>query len=53
MIYIIHKIFAIAEKSSKLKDNIFECFFKKYSKILIFLKRLIFFITYNDGKSKA
>ena len=31
-----------------LKDNIFECFFKRYNRVSI-----SFFITYNDGKFKA
>ena len=30
-----------------LKDNTFECFFKKYNRLLLFL------IIYNDEKSKA
>ena len=36
-----------------LKDNIYECFFKKYNILLVSFKKLSFFITYNDGKSKA
>ena len=36
-----------------LKYNISECFFKKYNRLLFLLKTIIFFITYNDGKSKA
>ena len=34
-----------------LKDNIFECFLKKYNKLLLFLKKI--FIVYNDEKSKS
>ena len=36
-----------------LKDNIFEFFFKNYNRLLFlyFLKNLVFFIIYNDGKS--
>ena len=34
-----------------LKDNIFEFFFKKYNNFN--LKKIFFFIIYNDGKSKA
>ena len=32
-----------------LKDNIFACFFKKYNRVLFFLKRLIFIKIYNNG----
>ena len=60
MIYVIDKklalisIFSISIVSMNyLKDNIFECFFKKYNILLVFLKKLRFFITYNDGKPKA
>ena len=35
-----------------LNDNIFECFFKKYNKLLS-LEKKVFFIVYNDRKSKA
>ena len=35
-----------------LKDNIFECFFKKYNRLLL-LFLINFFTTYNDGKSKT
>ena len=46
MIYVIHKMLALLKNHMDyLKDNIFECFFKKYNKL--------FFITNNDGKSKA
>ena len=34
-----------------VKDNIFECFFKKYNKL--FSKKKIFFIIYNNEKSKV
>ena len=38
MIYIIHKILALTKNHlNYLKDNIFECFFKKYNRLLIFL----------------
>ena len=33
-----------------LKDNFFECFFKKYNRLLIFLKKIFFFIIYNNEK---
>ena len=35
-----------------LKNNIFECFFKKDNKLLFF-KKIIFFKIYNEEKSKA
>ena len=53
MIYIIHKISALLTNHQNfLKDSIFECFFKKYNRLLIFFKKSIFFITYNNGKFK-
>ena len=36
-----------------LKDNILECFFIKYNRLLFFLKKLFVFIIYNDEKSKS
>ena len=37
MIYIIHKILALLKNHlNYLKDNIFECFFKKYNRLLFF-----------------
>ena len=54
MIYIIHKMLALLKNHLNfLKDSIFECFFKEYHRLLIFLKTLIFFITYNNGKFKS
>ena len=54
MLYIIHKILVLLQNHlNYLKDDIFECFFKKYNRLLIFFKKIIFFITNNDGKSKA
>ena len=35
-----------------LKDNIFECSFKKYNRLLLFFV-INFFTTYNDGKFKT
>ena len=50
MIYITHKILVMLKSHlNYLKDNIFECFFKKYN----FFKKINFFITYNDGKLKT
>ena len=52
MTYTIHKVLPLIENNlNYLKDNIFECFCKKYNRLLIFL--LIFLITCNDGKFKA
>ena len=37
MIYIIHKILVpIKNHLNYLKDNVFECFFKKYDRLLFF-----------------
>ena len=37
MIYIIHKILVLLENHQNyFKDNIFECFFKKYNRLLFF-----------------
>ena len=36
-----------------LKDSIFECFFKEYNRLSFFLKKVIFFTTYNDGNFKS
>ena len=47
MICIIHKMLALLKNHPNfLKDNIFKCFFKKYN-------RLLFFMTYNNGKFKS
>ena len=53
MIYIICKILVLFKNHMNfLNDNIFECFFKKYNKLLS-LEKKVFFIVYNDRKSKA
>ena len=50
MIYVIHKMLVLLKNHlNHLKDNNFECFFKKYNFFFVFL--IFFFITYNDGKS--
>ena len=47
-VYIIHKILVL------LKNHLnWEWFFKKYNRLLFFKKTIIFFIIYNDEKSKA
>ena len=39
MIYIIHKMLALLKNHLKyLQDNILECFFKKYNRLLFILK---------------
>ena len=55
MIYIIHKILALLKNYlNYLKDNIFECFFKKYNRLLFFKKNNFFHnMQYNDEKAKA
>ena len=43
MIHIIHKILVLIKNYlNYLKDNVFECFFKKYNRLLFF-KEIIFF----------
>ena len=36
MIYTIHKILVLIKNHLNLKDNIFECFFKKHNRLLFF-----------------
>ena len=54
MIYIIRKMLLLVKlyHLNYIKDNIFECFSKKYIKLLFF-KKLIFSKIYNDEKSKT
>ena len=41
MIYRIHKILVLLKNHlNYLKDNIFECFFKKYNQLLFFQKKI-------------
>ena len=43
MIYIIHKILVLIRNNLNcLKNRIFECFFKEYNRLLIFLKIYFF-----------
>ena len=43
MIYIIHKMLVVLKNHlNYLKDKIFECFFKKYNRLFIFSKDIIF-----------
>ena len=54
MIYIIHKMLVLLKNHlNYLKDNILECFFIKYNRLLFFFKKLFVFIIYNDEKSKS
>ena len=54
IIYIIHKILVLLRNHLNYhKDNIFEYFFKNCNRLLFFFKKVIFFIIYNDRKSKA
>ena len=49
MIFTFYKILVLIKNHlNYLKDNIFERFFKKYNRILFFLKK--FFQTCNNGK---
>ena len=44
MIYTIHKILVSIENHlNYVQDNIFECVFKEYNKLLIFFKKIVFF----------
>ena len=44
MIYILYKMLVVFKNHLYyLKDNVFECFFKKYNRLLFFLTKLIFF----------
>ena len=52
MIYIVHKILVLVENYlNYLKDNIFECCFKKYIRLLFLLKEVFF--SQHGGKSKV
>ena len=43
MIYIIHKILVLIKNHlNHLKDNIFECFLKRYNRLLFFKKKIFF-----------
>ena len=55
MIYIIHKILILPKNHlNYFKGSIFEYFFKEHNRLLfIFFFKIIFFTTYNDGKSKV
>ena len=52
MIHVICKVLVLLKNHlTRLKDNIFKFFFKKYNGHS-FIKKMIFYIIYNDGKSK-
>ena len=53
MVYLIYKILLLIKNNMNyLKDNLFEFFLRNVIKYLFFRKN-IFFIIYNDGKSKV
>ena len=59
MIYIIYKVLLLLKNHlNYLKDNIFECFFKKYNRLFIIIIIIIIniiisnVITYNDDHEK-
>ena len=52
----IHKILAfLKDHLNYLKDNILECLFKRYNRLLFYFYffLIIFFATYNDEKFKT
>ena len=51
MIYIM--LVLLKNHRNYLKDNILECFFKEYNRLLFFDKIIYTIITCNNGKSKA
>ena len=54
LIYIIHKMLALIRNNlNYLKDSIFECFFRKYNRLLVFIENDFFFTTYNNGMSQS
>ena len=53
MIYIIHKILELLKNHLiYLKDNIFECFFKKYNKLSYFFKKDSQYIMMENPRSE-
>ena len=53
MIYIIHKMSVLLRSHLNcLKESVFECFFKEYSRLL-FIFLIFFFTTYSDGNVKS
>ena len=43
MIYIIHEMLVLLKNQlNYLKDSIFECFFREYNRLLLFLKKIFF-----------
>ena len=54
MIYIIHNTLVLLKNYlNYLEVGIFKLFFKEYNRLLFLKKKLIFFITCNDGKFKS
>ena len=55
IIYIIHKILVLLKNHlNYLKDNIFKCLFKRYDRLLLFLKKIFFsqYITMENLRPK-
>ena len=51
MIHIIRKMLVLLKNHlNYLKNNIFECFFKKCNRLLFFKKIIFFFKIYDNGK---
>ena len=56
IIYIAHKMLVLFKNCLYyLKDSIFEYFLKKYNRLFLifFYKKIIFFVTHNNGKFKS
>ena len=54
IVYVIHKMLVfLNDNVNCLKDNIFECLFNERNRFLFFFKKIIFSITYNNGKFKS
>ena len=52
MICIIHKLLGLIKNlMNDLRDNIFECFFKKYDRRIFFTK-IFFFIIFDEKETK-
>ena len=54
MIYIIHRLLVLLKNHlNYLKDSILECFYKKYTRLLLVSFFFLISITINDGKLKS
>ena len=53
-IYIIYKMLVLLKSPLNYhKDNILECLFKEYNRLLFLKKHILFFTAYNDGNFKS